>query len=142
MVLSSRSLHAAMDDASSPRVNTTLSFMSSSSEEEEEADDDADGEGDAKEAGEEQKNHKRNRNNSSDDASVAGKDVILPRDPNRCRSRRIEMLDVVGGKEKPHSRRLRPSPRKTVPQRSHRTKNLLTPHGRDVFVRKYVAIRG
>uniref|UniRef100_A0AAV1SZS3 Protein kinase domain-containing protein n=1 Tax=Peronospora matthiolae TaxID=2874970 RepID=A0AAV1SZS3_9STRA len=137
MVLSSRSLHAAMDDASSPLVNTTLSFMSSSSEEEEDDDDDdVDGKGDAKEAGEEQKNHKRNRNSSSDDTSVDSKDVVPPQDPSRCRSRRTERLDVTEGTDKSHGRRVQPSPRKTVPQRSHRKKHLLTPHGRDAFVRK------
>ena len=137
MVRSSRSLYAAMEDASSPRVSTTLSFMSSSSSEAEDSDD-RDGD-DAKEAGEEPEQHKRNTDHSSDDALCDGGTEAIPSATDRCRTRSAERLDVCGGKEKPYSRRLRTSPRKMAPQRCDRKKSSLTRHGRDVYVRKSVA---
>ncbi|EEY57890.1 ser/thr kinase [Phytophthora infestans T30-4] len=98
-----RSLHAAMEEASSPRVNKALDFMSSD-------DDD--------ENAEEFEQENRKCNNSTKDSSPHNTKAAAVGGTFRYRTRRTERLGVYGRQDPPYRRQVLLSPNKIQQRRS------------------------
>ncbi|KAF1773230.1 Ribosomal protein L2 domain 2 [Phytophthora cactorum] len=99
-----RSLHAAMEEASSPRVNKTLDFMSSDDDDENDKEVD--------------RENRRKHNDSSDDTSPSDAKAAASGGTFRYRTRRMERLDVYGRQDPPYRRRELLSPNKIQQRRS------------------------
>ncbi|KUF80427.1 60S ribosomal protein L26-1 [Phytophthora nicotianae] len=111
-----RSLHAAMEEASSPRVNKTLSFISS--DDDDESNEEVDQENRCK------------LNDSNDDTSPSNTKAAAAGGTFRYRTRRMERLGVYGRQDPPYRRRELISPNKIQQQRRSSSEQSTPTHRR------------
>ncbi|KAG3121468.1 hypothetical protein PI125_g247 [Phytophthora idaei] len=116
-----RSLHAAMEEASSPRVNKTLDFMSSDDDDENDKEVD--------------RENRRKHNDSSDDTSPSDAKAAASGGTFRYRTRRMERLDVYGRQDPPYRRRELLSPNK-IQQRRPSSEQSTPTHRRPGLARR------
>ncbi|KAG6974546.1 hypothetical protein JG687_00000297 [Phytophthora cactorum] len=121
-----RSLHAAMEEASSPRVNKTLDFMSSDDDDENDKEVD--------------RENRRKHNDSSDDTSPSDAKAAASGGTFRYRTRRMERLDMYGRQDPPYRRRELLSPNKIQQRRSSSEQSTPT-HRRPGLARRCIAVR-
>eukprot|EP00644_Phytophthora_capsici_P014939 jgi/Phyca11/530479/estExt2_fgenesh1_pm.C_PHYCAscaffold_650051 len=109
-----RSLHAAMEEASSPRVDKTLSFMSSDDDDE----------------NDDEQVENRTSNDDTSSKNISDAKVKANEGSFRYRARRMERMDVYARQDPPYHRRTLLSPSRIQQRRSSSEQSTPTSHRR------------